>query len=158
MEKLFLPVLLFILALLFSCSRDDAREKTDEDYLKGTWTIKEVKTYHFLNGELDNIKDTIFEEPYSTLHFDSNNDVTYSAQFYTNPITGKWNLNEKLLTTNLKIELSSSSGFRTFYVFPENSIILINDSELILKSPMSPEGTFSNGDKIQSYVETYLEK
>lgn len=158
MEKIFLPVLLFILALLFSCSRDDAPDKTDEDYLKGTWTIKEAKTYHYLNGELDNIKDTIFEAPHSTLNFDSNKDVTYSEQSYTTPITGKWNLNEKLLTTNLKIEVNSSSGYRTFYFFPENSIILINDSELILKSPVSPEATNSNGDKIQSYVETYLEK
>ena len=158
MEKLFLPVLLFILALLFSCSRDDVPVKTDEDYLKGTWTIKEAKTYHYLNGELDNIKDTIFEEPYSTLQFDSNKEVIYSVQFYSKPITGKWNLNEKTLTTNLKVDLSSSTGYRTFYFFPENSITLINDSELILKSPMSGEATYSNGDRIQSYVETYLEK
>ncbi|MGB7786723.1 MAG: hypothetical protein WBL27_11525 [Salinimicrobium sp.] len=160
MEKLFLPVLLFILALLFSCSRDDGPAKTDEDYLKGTWTIKEAKTYHYLNGELDKIKDTIFKEPYATLDFGSNKDVTYSTYHYTNPISGKWALNEKekVLTTNLKIELSSSSGYGTIYFFPENRIMLVNDSELILKSPMSGEATRSNGDKFQSYVETYLEK
>ena len=158
MKQKLLPVLLLILVTFPSCNQDDPPVKTDEDYLKGTWIIKEAKTYHYLNGELDNIKDTIFEEPYSTLQFDSNKEVIYSVQFYTKPITGKWNLNEKTLTTNLKVDLSSSTGYRTFYFFPENSIILINDSELILKSFMSGEATYSNGDRIQSYVETYLEK
>lgn len=147
-----------ILILFLSCSQDDAQDKTDEEYLKGTWAIKEAKTYQYLNGELDEIKDTIFKEPYSTLKFDSNKEVTYSTRQYTNPISGKWNLNDKLLTTDLKIDLSSSSGYGTIYFFPENEIIFLDDSELILRSPMSGEATRSNGDKFKSFVETYLEK
>ena len=149
----------FTFLTFISCSEDDASSKSDEDYLEGTWTIKKTITYHYLNGELDTIKESILKEPYSTLHFASNNEVTYSNPDFTIPILGKWDLNEKKLVTDLKLELSSSTGYGSFYFFPENTITLINETELILKSPMSIEATFyPDGDKIKHYAETYLEK
>ncbi|MFD2518756.1 hypothetical protein [Salinimicrobium flavum] len=156
--KKILPTILIILITFFSCSEDDESNKTDEDYLRGTWTIKKSKTYYYLNGEPDTLKESILEEPWSTLNFNSNKEVTYSNPDYTKPVIGKWVLNDKVLRTDLKIDPGSSTGYGPVYFFPENAITLLNDTELKLISPMSLEATHSNGDKIKYYSETYLEK
>lgn len=155
MKKILLLLLLFS---IFSCSKDDEPTIKDEDLLTGTWNIHKTKTYHFVNGELDSIQETIYEVPYSTLTFDSNKTVTYSNDKFTQPITGTWVLSEKLLFTDLHLQLSASTGYGTRYFFPENTISLLTQSTLILQSPMSLEHTFMNGDKIKHYTETYLEK
>ncbi len=67
-------------------------------------------------------------------------------------------LNEKTIRTDLKINMSSSSGYGTVYFFPENTIVLLNDTELLLKSPMSLEATYSNGNKVKYYSENFLER
>ena len=157
MKKILL-LTFFTVITFISCSQDDETVKTDEDYLEGTWTIKKTITYYYRNGELETIKESILEEPYSTLHFAPNNEVTYSNPDYENLITGNWDLDEKNLTTDLKLNLSSSSGYGSIYFFPENAITLINEKDLILKSPMSVERTSSNGDELKDYSETYLEK
>lgn len=157
MKKIFLLTIFTFIAFI-SCSKDDESGKTDEDYLQGTWTVKKTKTYYYVNGELETTKESILEEPYPTLYFDANKDVTYSNPDYTTPIIGKWDLNEKRLITNLKIDLSSSTGYSSFYFFPENEVTFINETKLILKSPMSSERTSSNGNKLKDYSETYLER
>lgn len=150
--------IVIILLIIFSCNKNDD-PKTDKEYLIGTWTIKKVKTYYYLNGELDKIDETVFDkEPYSKLNFDSNQNVTYEDPDFTKIINGKWNLNNKNLKTDLKIDLGSSTGFGTQYFFPENNIIEINDVELILKSPMSLETTDLNGGKFKYYNETFFQK
>lgn len=151
-------LLILILLTFFSCSQDDSSKKTDKDFLIGTWTIKKTMTYHYINGELESVQEFISKQPYSTLSFESNRAVVYSNQDFTDPIYGEWILNEKILNTDLKMEVSSSTGFRTFYFFPATTIILINETELILKSPMRMETINSNGDKTESYSETYLAK
>lgn len=150
--------MLFTVLTLISCSQDDATIKTDEDYLEGTWTIKKTITYNYLNGELEAIKESILEEPYPTLTFTSNNEVTYLNPDFENLITGNWDLDVKNLKTDLKIDLSSSSGYGTIYFFPENIITSISETDLILKSPMSIERTSLNGDKLKYYTKTFLEK
>lgn len=156
--KKILPLLLILLFIIFSCNKVDKPVKTDEEKLTGTWTIKKNLTHWYLNGEPDRIEESIAEQPYSYLTFDSNKNVSYTNPSYTNEIKGQWDLDEKALRTSLKIDMSSSSGYSTFYFFPESTIVLLNDSELVLKSPMSLESTHPNGDKIKYYSETYLER
>lgn len=157
MKKILL-LTFFAFLTFISCSKDDASTKSDEDYLQGTWTVKKTITYYYLNGELDTTKESNLEKPHSTLHFAPNNEVTYLNPDFTNPIIGLWRLNDKKLMTDLKLNLSSSSGYGSIYFFPENAITLLNETDLILKSPMSVERTSSNGDKLKDYSETYLEK
>lgn len=157
MKKLLL-LTSFAFLTFISCNIQDSSTKSDQDYLEGTWTIKKTITYYYLNGELETIKESILEEPYPTLNFAPNNKVTYSNPDYENMITGNWDLDEKNLKTDLKIDLSSSSGYGSIYFFPENIITLISGTDLTLKSPMSKERTSSNGDKLKDYTETFLEK
>lgn len=158
MKKL-LPLTLIFIFIFSSCSRDDEPGKTDEEYLVGTWTVKKTNTFRYLNEELDSTETKIFEEPYSTLSFDANKNVAYTNSVYTNTINGQWVLNEKILKTDLKINLSASTGYNTLYIFPENTIVLLNDTELVLRSPMSLEVLhWPGGDKTKYYSETYLEK
>ncbi len=157
MKKIFLSIFIILLALI-SCSKDVEPDKTDEELLNGTWTIKKAVTYKYLNGEVDAIEESISEEPYSQLKFNLDKEVIYSDPGITQPIKGKWLLNEKNLKTDLKLEPGSSTGYGTIYFFPENTILELNQTELILRSPMSQEVTHENGDKTKAYTETYLER
>ena len=148
MKKILL-LTFFAFLTLISCSGDDSSTKSDEDYLHGTWTIKKTTTYYYVNGELDTTKESILKEPYSTLNFAQNYEVTYSNPDFTEPIIGVWGLNEKKLVTDLNLELSTSSGYSSIYFFPENTITSISETDLILKSQMSIERTSSNGDKFK---------
>lgn len=156
--KKYLALIVIVLISLSSCNEDDPTIKPDEDYLVGTWTIKKIKTYHYLNGELDNMEESIYTEPYSTLKFDIDKTVTYSNPDFTETIIGTWDLDQKILKTDLKLELRSSSGYSMFYFFPENTISLLNETELVLKTPMSLKVGSTTENKTEYYSETYLEK
>ena len=147
-KKLSTTILSILLLTTFSCCQSDDSIKTDKEYLIGIWKVKKIKTYGDLNGELVIFYERIFDnEPYNKLTFYSNQNVTYRNLDLIEMINGKWTLNGKNLKTDLKLDLPITTGFGTKYFFPESDIIKINDTELILKSPIG-----------NLYTETFFEK
>jgi hypothetical protein len=159
MKKIIKTSILILFLSFYSCSEESILATSEKDYLIGNWRIIKVKTFNYLNNKLDNVEEKNFDKPnQSKLNFEENGNVSYLSPEFIKEINGIWNLNNKVLKTDLNIDLTSA-GYGIRYFFPENEIILINKNQLTLKSPMSLESVIQpNGNKIKFYTETYLEK
>lgn len=160
MKSSFKISILTLFLFFFSCSDNDAPTLSEKENLVGVWKIFKVKTFTYIDGKLDKVEEKSFEESdQSKLIFTNKGKVSYSSKEFKTQINGIWELNNRILRTNLSIDLSPATGYGTIYLFPENEVILLSQNLLTLKYTTSIEHMLMpSGEKYKYCTETYLKK
>ena len=136
-KKLLILLILFSPNLFISCTEEENEFNDIEDFLiDGVWKLESTEVVYYHDDELYSSEVSYNETDSERLTFNKDYSVVYECSFITIDLIGNWELNEDetSLFTDLSFNPSSSSGYGISYFFPQNKIIEINRSMMLLET------------------------
>lgn len=157
MKELTKTLVIILTFFLFSCSNNDNTNSVKVNLLtKKVWKKEYYENYSYDNDVLKNIKIDNTNAGTEKLTFNINSNVIYELPTYITPITGVWSLdiNEQFLSTILKVQIPSSTGFGSAYLFPHSKIIELTNDKLVLESDTEYYTLYNSSVTINSKIFT----
>jgi len=126
--------LIVIMPFLTSCSKNDDI-KTENLLTLGPWKYTQTENRYYTGERLDSTKFSIEADRKGILTFKNDYSVLYQGEWISNKtINGIWKVNasNKVLNTDLHLDLNPVTGYTSYPLYTECEIIQLSRSNLTL--------------------------